>query len=277
VGGASKVTLIAIALCGALLAPAYAHRPQDDRLDQLDQRIARDPGSADTHLARSVLHRDRGAFAEALVDLERAAQLDPARVQVDFLRGELFLVWQRPEHAVAPLERFVAREPHHAKAHVLLARALAQSGHPIEAARHFDRAIEFAPVPVPAHYLERARALADAGEPHVDAALRGLDAGMERLGPVVALASYAAELEIARGRYDAALARLEPIATSPPSATWLARRAEILERAERRDEARAAYAQALAQLEQLPVRRRQAPAIAELESHARDACARLSR
>ena len=69
---------------------------------------------------------------------------------------------------------------------------------------------------------------------------------------------------------------LEVAAASPPSATLLVRRAEILERATRREEARAAYVRALTRLEELPVHRRGAPAIAELETRARHACARLS-
>jgi hypothetical protein len=64
-------------------------------------------------------------------------------------------------------------------------------------------------------------------------------------------------------------------ALSPRKDPWLARRAEILERAGRRAEARATYRSALAALESLPPARRSAPATHELEQRLRAAVQRL--
>jgi hypothetical protein len=91
--------------------------------------------------------------------------------------------------------------------------------------------------------LARADALLAAGEP--EAALEALDEGLARLGPVVALASRAIEIERARGRADATLERLDRLAAfASRQETWLTRRAEILEEAGRPAEARAAWAAA---------------------------------
>jgi len=269
---------LAVAFCAALLAaqPAAGHGSLAGRLARADQRIERDPGNPDPYLARSVLHRDHDDYERALADLDLAARLDPERILVERLRGELYLAWGRPADAVAPLERFLSREPDHAEAHLALARAFAALDRPLESAHHFERAIENAPVPIPAHYLERARAFAAAGPDYVDQALRSLDAGVERLGPIPALTGYAIELEARRGRYDAALARLDLVPRSEHGASWLARRAALLEQAGRSAEARATYAELLGRLVQLPARRRGTPASLALHSHARDELARLS-
>jgi len=177
---------------------------------------------------------------------------------------------------VAPLEQLLAEKAQHPEANLALARALAELGRSRDAAVHYTRAIEAAPVPIPARYLERADALLAAGEP--EAALGGLDEGLARLGPVVALATRAIEIECAQGRVDAALARLERLASlASRQETWLARRAEILEDVGRRSEARAVYTAALAEVERLPARRRTTPAMLQLEARARDALARLAR
>jgi tetratricopeptide (TPR) repeat protein len=270
----ANATVVAAAI---LLAPApvLAHGDFDARVAALSARIKEQP-SADRYLERSVLYRGHGDLAAALADLDHAERLDPTRTDLGLHRGRLALDAGRPEEAVAPLEELLAGVPDHPEANLALARALAELGRPRDAAAHYTRAIEAAPVRIPSHYLEQADALLAAGEPQV--ALNGLDEGLSRLGPVVALASRAIEIELAQGRVDAALVRLDRLASSASrQETWLARRAEILEDSGRRAEARAAYAGALAEIERLPVRRRATPAMAQLESRARDGVARLAR
>src|SRR5439155_22460749 len=117
--------------------------------------------------------------------------------------------------------------------------------------------------------------LAAGGNSHLDEVVRGLDAGVDKLGPVVTLQLYAIELELQRGRYDAALARLDTIAAqSVRQETWLARRGEILERAGRADSARATYATALTTLDTLPPSARRVGAMTELRTRV---CAALTR
>ena len=54
----------------------------------------------------------------------------------------------------------------------------------------------------------RDRALAAESGDHLDEALRGLDEGIKRLGPIVTLELYAIDLELAHKRYDSALESL---------------------------------------------------------------------
>lgn len=269
--------LLAILVCAAVAVPglARAHGSHDERLASIERRIASDPAQAESYLQRSVLYREHGDFNEALSDLGRAEQLAPGDARTLLLRGRLFLAWGRPADALPPLEQLVAREPRQPEAQLALARALAREGRPLEAARHYDRAIEHAPVLTPTHYLERAQALAAAGQEHLDAAVAGLDAGVEQLGPAAALTSYAIELELRRGRADAALARLDRTAPHLRGAIWWARRGEILERAGRSEEARTDYVEALLEIEALPPHKRETPAWVRQETRTREALARV--
>jgi len=124
-------------------------------------------------------------------------------------------------------------------------------------------------------YIERAQTLAAAGIEFRDEALRGLDEGMEKLGPLITLQLAALDLELAQKRYDRALARLERIAAgSPRKETWLARRGEIMEQAGRKTEAHESYAAALAAIETLPPHRRRVKATTEMETRLRAALRR---
>ena len=88
---------------------------------------------------------------------------------------------------------------------------------------------------------------------------------MTRIGPAYTLQSRALELEEAHGFTDAALARLKSIAAqSERKEMWLKRRGDLLTRAGRAGEARAAYAEALVAIAKLPSWLRESAATAEL-------------
>jgi len=179
----------------------------------------------------------------------------------------------RPAPALDSLDRFLRRHADDPEALAERGRALERLGRHVDAGRSYSRAIAQyrAPAtPDPDLFLERARALAAAGRPEVDEAIRGLDEGIAVLGPLVSLGLYAADLEVRLGRYDAALARIDRLAKlSPRQESYLVRRGAILLAADRREEARQAYAEALADIARLPEERRAARAVQDLEAKAR--------
>lgn len=270
---------ITIAVASVLLlapAPVSAHGAYAERLAHADARIEAEPRQAEAFVARAGVHFAHGRFDPALADLERARQLEPGRADLALLRGRVLAAAGRHAEAEQVLGAFVAREPGHADAWLLRARSRAALGRPSGAADDYARAIALAPVPLPDLYLEHSRMLVAAGRS--DEAIATLDAGMARLGPLLVLAGEAVEIEAARGRFDAALLRLESItAQAPRKAPWLARRALILERAGRGEQARRAAQQALSELAALPERRRTVPAVREAASSLRRQLARLDR
>ncbi|HKY31797.1 MAG TPA: tetratricopeptide repeat protein [Candidatus Polarisedimenticolia bacterium] len=274
---AGKAVLLALAMAMASGPGTPAHEGLDEQLREATRRIERAPGDASLRLARGELHRARGSWALARADYAEAARLDPRMEAVDLCLGLLHVQSGEPARAVAALDRFLARRPGHADALIGRARARAALDDAAGALSDYDAGIAAYADPArpqPEHYLERAGLAAKRGD--IPRALRGLDEGLARLGNPVTLQMMAIDLESARGAVHAALARVDAIlAAAGRKERWLKRRGEILERAGRRAEARAAYEDALAALATLPAGRRGSDAARRLEEELRQAARRL--
>lgn len=244
-------------------------------IEAVAKQIEGDPKNAGLYLQRGELYRAHIDWKSAEGDYDRAAKLDPKLTKVAFCRGRMLFESGRNESAKAELDKFLAGQPNHFEALMVRARVLLRLGQRKAAITDFTRAIAQSLEPGPEYFLERAQAQAD--EHEVDEALRGLDEGVKRLGPLVTLQLCAMDLDLIRKNFDDALRRLETIsAQSARKEKWLARRGEILVQAGRLDEAKQAYASALRAIEALPPRLRQTPAMLNLKRQVDDALAPVS-
>lgn len=258
--------------------PAVRAHPEIDwQIAEVTARIADHPGDTALLLQRGELHRIHRDWPSAVADFKLARELEPGLAIVDFHLGRLSLEAGRPAEAVAALDHFIAGDPQHSVALLTRARARAALGRFLEAASDFTSGLAVSARPEPNDYLDRARALAAAGNAHLAEALSGLDEGLARLGRPVTLELEAIELDLRRGSVDAALARLDRIvASSARKEAWLIRRGEILEQSGRGPQAQQAYARALEAIDTLPASRRSNRAVQRLETEARNALERLS-
>jgi tetratricopeptide (TPR) repeat protein len=274
VQAAPRVALIVGVVLGARVA--LAHPEIDWQIRELTKRLAEDPGNTELLLRRGELHRVHADPVAAEADFRLARTVDPELHVVDYHLARLRLDAGRPAEAETLLSRLLERLPDHAPSLVERARARDALGRPLEAAADWERAIAVDPRSGPDHYLGLASALLAAGPEHRPRAIERLDQGLARLGEPVSLALRAIEIELEAGRTDAAVARIEKIAArSARKEPWLVRRAEILEQAGRRADARASYAQALQAIDALPPFRRTTPAVGRLREQALAAVARL--
>ncbi|MCA9771091.1 MAG: hypothetical protein KC466_01705 [Myxococcales bacterium] len=260
--GAVGVTALAAALLS--ISVAYADPDLAVRIGILDDRIAEEPGNAELYLARAELYREAGDWPKVFADLDRVAAIRPDDPELGFRRGRALIDAGRVAEGRAALDRFLATHPDHAPARIERARLLARGGERDAAVRDWDAALAAASKPVPDLYLERARLLL-APPARLDDALAGIDQGVARLGPLVTFVTFAVDAEAARARPAAAIAwidRLPPHLRALPR--WLARRAELLDAAGKKDEALVARCDALTGLRALPPSRRAAKANAEL-------------
>jgi tetratricopeptide (TPR) repeat protein len=253
---------------------ALGHGEVHKQIAEVSRQIAKDRGNAELYLKRGELHRVHRDWNAALADYVRALKLAPALIEVEFCRGRMWLEANRPRQARLALDRFLARRPDHPEALVTRARTLEKLGRHAAAAADYTRAIALLPRPKPDYYLERASAQVAADAAHPDVAVRGLDEGIQRLGPLVTLQLAAIELELKQQRWEAALARLDQLAAqSPRQEMWLHRRGKILQQAGRVGEAQAAFTASLKAIESLPPRLRQTRAMMDLEKQVRSALA----
>ena len=259
-----------VVICLTLLSSVVrAHEGLHEQIVAVTAKIKRDPKNATLYLQRGELHRLHRDWSRAAADYDRAARLQPSLTIIDLARGKMLFESHRLQQAKFVLDRFLQQQPKHVEGFITRARVLARIGARDQAARDFTQALTLAPTPEPELYLERAQVLTEDAR-YIEEALRGLDEGIARLGPLVTLQLLAIDLESRRKNYDAALTRLDLIAAqSERKEMWLVRRGEILRNAGRIEEARATFKAALDAIDALPPHRRQNRSVSALELRAR--------
>ena len=172
-------------------------------------------------------------------------------------------------------DQALQRSPGDGECFVGRARVLLKLGQRQAAIADFWRGLEQLREPQPEYVVELAQALSAEGQ--VEEALRALDEGIRKLGPIVPLQGYALELELGRKNNDAALARLETIlARALRKESWFAQRGDILLEIGRAADARKSYEAALAAVARLPGRLQQGPAMVNLQAHVHAALAGIT-
>ena len=260
--------IAAVLLLGVV--SAWAHGDLHLQIVEVTKEIEKAPRNAELYMRRAELHRAHYDFDLSQADFDYAFALDPKIAVIDLARARMFLEANWPLSCETAVNRYLAKNPENWEGLMIRARARAKLSRGLEAAQDYTRAIAKAPDGRPELFLERAQALAGAGKDHIDEAIKGLDEGIQNMGPLVTLQLYAMDLESEHGRYDAALKRIDNVmAKAPRKETWLERRGNILRQAGRLDEARKAYQAALDAMKTLPPGRRNVPAMVELEKRLR--------
>jgi tetratricopeptide (TPR) repeat protein len=265
---------LGLLLGGLRPVPLAAHGDVHGQIEEVTRQIARHPDDARLYFKRGELHRFHGEHSAALADYDSAARIDPAFAEVDLGRGKALFETERFAGARAALQSFLAKRPDHADARLSLARVYVRLGLPGEADAEYARAIRLVDRPKPDLYFERAKALAAAGR--LDAAVRAIDEGTARLGPLAALEDLGVALERRRGNYEGALARLDRLSAGRERReTLLALRGQVLAEAGRPAEARAALLAAKESIGKLPARLRRTRAMVRLQRDVQSSLDRL--
>jgi predicted Zn-dependent protease len=259
-----------------MVAPAglRAHGTFHDRLIHLQTEINAAPGDALLHCRMAELRCEHGDFTEALAAVARAEQIDPAFALLDLVRGDIYLQGGRLPEARAALDRYLEKSPKNARALLLRARTKVAATERKEALVDYRAALSETASPEPDLIQEVSDALAAQGM--AEEALAVLDSGLCTLGAIPSLTLRAMDLEVATGRYDAALARVDALQKSAPRPEpWMAKRAGLLAQANRKDDARAAWTALAKHLAALPNLERGSHAMSLLAEQARQALAAL--
>ncbi len=243
-----------------MAALVRAHPEIEGALERLNPLIAASPANAVLYLERGELYAQHEDWVQAEANYLRAAELSPQLPGLARLRGALALRTGNAQEACQHLNRALRLDPRDAEASILRSRARAATSDRAGALRDLETALQLIEFPRPELFLERAALVRAAPE-----AIRSLDAAIARVGPVHTLQLRALQLEESAGLFEAALARLAAMAAqSERKEIWLKRRGDLLLRAGRPVEARAAYSDARAAIEQLPVWLRTSPGAAKL-------------
>ena len=244
-----------------LQAEASAHEDLEIRIAELTERFAQ-TADAEILIRRADLHRRHRDWRRAAGDLERASELGAPDNKIRLARAMLLFDNDKAGQAIEALSGL-----DDVPARFVRARALARLGETARASDEFSMAIASCAQPLPEHFIEHARLLANAEPPRRDEAVAVIARGLEVLGPIISLHEEAFQLE-RKTDPTAALRRAREINRSSPAANphWLLREIELLIELDQRDDARAAIAAAESRLDALPARRQATPALREVRS-----------
>jgi len=267
------VTFLALAFYSATV---LAHGPGEERIEEISALLAEQGDQGVLYADRGRVYMDNQHWQEAMEDFNKAALLDPGYVEYDLDRARLAYSAGDYFRALDFISLYLLRHETATEALLIQARSYRELGQYRLAVISYEKALATRSIAgarvLPEWYVEFAEILILTGEK--DRALQILQQGIERLGTIGVFQVMAVDLEVSLGRYDAALKRIDQLLNqSQRQDLWLARRADILFRAGRREEAERSYRQAWAALQQLPQRLQNVPASKKL---AADLEARIS-
>ena len=224
--------MIAVASCVAIslgsAAKLHAHGSEHEQIVAITAALEKKPGDPELLLLRAGLHRLHKDWEAAALDIAAAEKAGAGAGPLALARTEVAasrLDWEAALRELPVLARELAEN---AEAWRLAARVQAARGQHAEAVAAWRSVVKFATPLRPEDVISLARALHTAGAD--DAAITTFDAGSQRLGEISVFLEEAAQIEEARQRWDAALARFDRlIAQSPNSPRWLARKADLAE------------------------------------------------
>lgn len=248
----------ALVLCSLA---AFAHGDLHEQIEKTTREIAAQPANAALYLKRGELHRLHREFAPAFADYAQAERLDRSIAGVELGRARAFADQKQWPEAEAAITRYIGRVPANEIALALRAEIRDNAGKP--SAADWSAAITASVEPRVDYYIALAESHARYGA-HNDA-LRAIDSGIAKLGPLVTLRQWAIEALAKQRRWDEAIARVDSlIAEAPRKESWLTRKAELQKSAMQPERARETALAARGAIKQLPPRVQQSKAMLDL-------------
>jgi predicted Zn-dependent protease len=266
------VGVFALAICAG---PVFGHGGFHERMEQLAAAIEKDPTNGQLHFELADLNAQHGDWQLALLNLKRVDELTPGLYMTNVVRGEAWLVGEKPDKAKEVLDPVLKEHPECIRAWILRARASKALGDLPASAADFSEALQRTRNPEPDLILDTVEVLA--AQKQEKAAAQLLATWIDKLGPIPSLVLRALDLEIATKDFDAALRRVEAMRqTAPRPEPWMARRASVLAQAGRIEESRAAWQALVDHLMALPNLERGSHAMSKIMEDAQQALASLA-
>jgi tetratricopeptide (TPR) repeat protein len=268
----SRFAAVALLLLLFQAAQTFGHGGFHERIEYLTKALEQTPSDAVLRFELAKLHGVHGDVDLALQNLDKVDALAPGKFPTDLSRGEAFLGARDFAKAKEALDRQLVSHPETTRAWLLRARAERELGQQAASFADYREALKRTSSAEPDLVQEVADALAAAG--NKEQAVQVLSAAIERLGKIPSLVLRAVDLDIEMKNFDSALRRIEQARQEAPRPEpWMAHRAEVLARAGRTEDARAAWKELLTRLGSLPDDERSSHAMTQLTQKARDALA----
>jgi predicted Zn-dependent protease len=236
-------------------SPLWAHPELAEVQGAVDQLLTTSPDDPTLLIRQGHLREEAHDWDGALVSFTHALSHGGDADVIAAARAHVFLEAGFPRMATLEYDTLLAKQPDAFDILFERGRARLALGQVEAADRDFTRAVAHMRAPRPEHVIVHAQGWLKVG--NSANALRALDDGIRRVGPLPSLLLTAVDLDVELQHYDEALARLDVLLVqTPTNEAWIARRADVLQQAGRAEEARAEQARALRQIESRPLERR---------------------
>lgn len=241
-------------------------------IEEISKKIEKQPQNAELYFRRGEFQRSHGQWMMALADFDEARRINPKMIETDLAKGETLFKADQLKAAKLSLDRYLSKKPDHEWGLMIRGKVLMGLGMYQSSAEDFTQAIANGGSLKVDYYFERAQAFLAMNPKNYKEALKGLDEGIQKIGPLVVLETLAIDCEVELKLWESALQRVDLLANQAARKDgWLARKGEILQLAGKNKEAREAYEACLKALESLPPYRRQIPVTLEIENRVKTA------
>lgn len=248
---------------------AQGHGAHDELVSECLEMLESSPNDPTIRHRLAIAYVHHGDWELALIELDK---LVDSKADTRLTRAQALILGGRHDQARGLLDAILEKSSENSQALLERARVFAALKKPTESLTDYRTAMNLTSLPDPAFCLEMAEVLAT--QNLTAEALAVIQKGLTTNGDVPTLLLRAMEMEIAAGKYDAALTRLSVLEKQAPRLEpWMARRAELLAQAGRTEEARAAWTVLKQHISSLPNLQRGTPDILALMAKANAALA----
>lgn len=265
-----KTLLAAVFLTILTIRTAHGHGAYHDVVERIEVELKKTPDDAALRYELAEAHAEHEDWQECIEEISRLEGFAPGVHPTGYLRGLALFIGGKNDEAYNVLGDYLTTHPDHVEALATRGRVLAKMDRPAEAVADLQAAVKATPSPSGELVMELALAYQKIGKP--EEASKVLDEALKTSRDAPLLLECAMEIETAAGMSDSALGRIDGLQKNAPRPEpWMAKRAELLAKAGRADEARAAWTALRDRLISLPSLQRGTSQNSQLLTQARQA------
>lgn len=259
---------IGLILC-VLTDTLHAHGLANDRIADISHQIEHQPKDAILYLKRGRVALDSAHWKDALRDFEKAEQLNENLFDAIYWQGYAKLKQGYTQSASEQLIRYLKKSPTSPSGHQYLAQAYVLLGKYSDAANHYDLAIQYNVNAQPQVYVERVQALNKITPPPSKRIAKGIQDGIDILGPQINLLELMVETYAQAKQYKSAIlwhTRYPQSLRNTPS--WMLKHGQLYEWDDQVTEALLWYSKSIQSIALFTPAKQALPAYQNLKNHA---------
>jgi len=253
---------------------SMAHVGVDLRVQHYDDLLLLQTNDAHLYLQRGELHSENQHWDLAWHDFQSALKNthdDSLRLDIWFYMGRMRLQSGMPDEAKTLLSKVIALAPRYKSARLNLARTYLALEEYDLATAEMDSFMRLLNRPTPDQFIERAMMAKSIEIEGLSKAIEGLNDGIDRLGPVVALIEPLVDSYLEQGETQLALCAIERLPDNVKALPrWQVKKGDIYSRQMRFIDAQKAYQSGLNTINTLPTHRQAMPAVQALKYQLED-------